>query len=735
MTSPASGSLSRIPYSSYWRQLGLLRPSPTGMLVCNESGNVVWANDGLSEETRDSAASLLERVLDKAPPENGEKMSHISNDSCHVHAVPVRGGTGDLVGLIGVLLPISSNSVTRNVKKLEQILCAIAESVAREGDLIDELDAMATELALRYEELNLLYKIADDGEFGRSECEQILGELVRNCGSHLESSVSAIILLQQNITIFHSHVRKFAAGVSEALEALKQEICPWVTANRRHLVFNGETEKLRFSFTRDLRGKLIACPVLNEIGNAYGMIAVVRSETEADFTTGDRRLLEMVATKAEKVLQLSYDPLTGLMNRNEFLRILDKCLATSHSRGSQYCLLIIKIDHLRVVNDAFGHEAGDALLSYVSTVLRTETEQDTNVVSRVGGDHFAILTPGRSSNEGQDLARRVAKSIASTPFCWKESRRNIAVCVGLADMDRHTQRAKSILYAAEIACDVARSFNTDRIAVYNEGHPLFREKREDMRWVGLIQDALVNDQFEIHCQKIQTVDGVEHGAVFNEVLLRLRDDAGRICTPGQFMPAAERFYLMPEIDRWVVKNLLQFLSRARNEAGGGSRLWSINLSGQTLSDDGFLSFVTEKLSEYGIPPESICFEITETAAVSNIDRAQRLIDSLRALGCRFSLDDFGTGLSSFGYLKSLQIDHIKIDGSFVRDVLRDNTSEAVVSSIIHLGHVLGIQVTAEWVEDDAIKQKLKSLGADFLQGYGVSKPLKIEEWLRASRDK
>lgn len=297
-------------------------------------------------------------------------------------------------------------------------------------------------------------------------------------------------------------------------------------------------------------------------------------------------------------------------------------------------------------------------------------------------------------------------------------------------MDRHTQRAKTILYTAEIACDVAQSLNPDRIAVYNERDPLFLERREDLRWVGLIQDALLNDDFSIYCQKIESVKEDISGPHFQEILLRLRDDAGGISTPGQFMPAAERFYLMPDIDRWVVKNLFQFLSKVHTETEFRGHLWSINLSGQTLSDDGFLGFVTDELSTNGIPPENICFEITETAAVTNIDRAQRLIDSLRAIGCRFSLDDFGTGLSSFGYLKSLQVDHIKIDGSFVRDVLQNKTSEAVVSSIIHLGHVLGMQVTAEWVEDGVIKQKLNDLGVDFLQGYGVSKPLAIEEWLR-----
>ncbi len=730
MTKSASGSLSKIGYSSFWRQLGSLRPSPTGMLVCNESGSVVWANDELPEETRDSAASLLERLLDNGSLENGEKVSHFSNNSYQVHAVPVHAGSGDLVGLIGVVLPPNSKAVSRNAKKLEQILFGIAESVARERDLIGELDAMAEELALRYEELNLLYNVTDDGEVEQSECEQTLNDLVRACGQHLDSSVAAIILPRQSIAVSYAPESESPDSERNSLKILEREVCPWVTANLRQLVFNSKKDSLRATVAPSLEGKLMACPVLNELGNAYGIIAAIRPETEADFTTGDRRLLEVVATKAEKVIQLSYDPLTGLMNRNEFIRNLSGSLAAAHSCGSRYCVLVMEIDHLKIVNDAFGHEAGDALISYVTDVLRRQIDIGKNVVSRIGGGHFAISILGSTSSEGQHLAGNLAKAIASTPFCWRESRRNITVSTGIAVMDRHTQRAKTILYTAEIACDVAQSLNPDRIAVYNERDPLFLERREDLRWVGLIQDALLNDDFSIYCQKIESVKEDISGPHFQEILLRLRDDAGGISTPGQFMPAAERFYLMPDIDRWVVKNLFQFLSKVHTETEFRGHLWSINLSGQTLSDDGFLGFVTDELSTNGIPPENICFEITETAAVTNIDRAQRLIDSLRAIGCRFSLDDFGTGLSSFGYLKSLQVDHIKIDGSFVRDVLQNKTSEAVVSSIIHLGHVLGMQVTAEWVEDGVIKQKLNDLGVDFLQGYGVSKPLAIEEWLR-----
>ncbi len=704
------------------------------MIVCNEFGDVVWANEELTDELRDSAASLLGPLLDNSFKKNGEKVTCLSNERHFVHAVKLHGGSGDLVGLIGVLTPSNFKVVTRSANKLEQMLCAMAESVGRERDLIGELDAMAAELALRYEELNLLYNVRDDNEAEQSECEQILEDLVRACGQHLESSVTAIILPQQNIAVSYAPATVPPESQAVTLKILQREICPWVSANRRQLVINDSKESLQATVAPSLEGKLMACPVLNELGKAYGIISAIRPVTQADFTTGDRRLLEVVATRAEKVLQLSYDPLTGLMNRNEFIRNLESSLATARSRGSQFCVLVMEIDHLRIVNDAFGHEAGDALISYVTDVLRRQVEIEKTVVARVGGGHFAIAIPGYSTNDGRRVARNLAKAIASTPFCWRESRRNITTSCGIAVMDRQTQRAKNILYTAEIACEVAQGLNPDRIAVYKESDPLFLEKREDMRWVGLIQEALLNDQFVIYCQKIEAVNSADPVDVFNEILLRLRNESGDVFTPGQFLPAAERFYLMPDIDRWVVRNLFRFLSQAQNDLQNYRQLWSVNLSGQTLSDDGFLSFVTDELHAQGIPPEIICFEVTETAAVTNIDRAQRLIDSLSAIGCQFSLDDFGTGLSSFSYLKSLQIDQIKIDGSFVQDVHQNRTSEAVVSSIIHLGHVLGMQVTAERVENNAIKQKLMNLGADFLQGYGVSKPLEINEWFRSCQN-
>jgi diguanylate cyclase (GGDEF)-like protein len=735
MTTSASGSLDKIGYSSYWSQLGCLRPSPRGMLVVNEAGEIVWTNDELSEETRRSAASLLGGFLGDTPDKNGNKVRCVSKDSCHIHAVPVCGGSGDALGLIGIVLPAKSKGKRRNSSKLEPLLCTIAESVARESDLIAELDAMANELALRYEELNLFYSVAEKEEAEQSECERTLRELVGSCGSHLEATVAAVILPQQNIVISDSPKSDACENSSHLLQLLEREVCPWVAANRRQLVINDTEESMHATAAPSLKGKLMACPVLNELGSACGIIAVVRLDSSHDFTTGDRRLLEVVATRAEKILQLSFDALTGLMNRSEFIRTLDRAMAAAHSRGSQFCLLVMEIDHLRVVNEAFGHQAGDALLIYVAGVLRERFGADGNIVARIGGAHFAILIPKSTSDDGNAVAMNLAKAVASRPFCWRESRRNITISIGLAGMDCRTERAKPVLYAAEIACEVAGGLGTNRISVYKESDPLFLEKREDMRWVGLIQSALANDRFALYCQNIEPVDGAAPDSVSGEILLRLRNDSGDVCAPGQFMPAAERFYLMPEIDRWVVTSLFKLLSKSQDAIRARRQLWSINLSGQTLSDDGFLGFVTQELQTYGIPPEQICFEITETAAVTHLDRAQRLIHSLRAIGCRFSLDDFGTGLSSFGYLKSLPLDYIKIDGSFVRDILRDNTSEAVVSSIVHLGRKLGIQVTAEWVEGDAVKEKVASLGVDFVQGSAVGGPFALDEWVRARQDR
>lgn len=727
----ASEALSKVAYSSYWRQLSSVRPPPVGMLICDASGRVVWSNTEMQADARNSAALLLERALEGACLRNLASVNQINGGNYLVRTAPVCTGAGDLVGLIGVVLSFRPATEAPRADELDQILGGIAESVAREGDLIRELNAMATELAFRYEELNLLYNIADDKEIEQSECERTLRELLRACGSHLESDVAAIILPQQNILSYYTSDPGLLDESRSPIQILSNEVYPWIVANRRQLVFNKSDEPLCVKVCPGLAGKLMACPVLNELGNAYGIIAVLRPDTAPDFTTSDRRLLEVVATKAEKVLQLSFDALTGLMNRNEFLRILDKSLATAHSRGSQYCLLVVEIDHLKIINDAFGHEAGDALLRYVAGVFRAQFDQDKSVISRIGGDHFAVLMPSRSLADGRGVAKTLAKVIGSTPFSWRESRRNITVSIGLAAMDRRVQRAKTALYAAEIACDAARELNTDRVAIYNEDDPVFLEKREDIRWIGQIQDALASDRFTLYCQKIECVSKASPNIVYHEILLRLKDGSENLFSPAQFLPAAERYYLMPQIDRWVLRTLFKSLSSMNGRYVQDAHLWSVNLSGQTLSDDGFLHFVTDQLSTYGISPTSICFEITETAAVANIDRAQRLIDGLRSFGCWFSLDDFGTGLSSFGYLKSLQIDHLKIDGSFIRDILQNKTSEAVVSSIIHLGHVLGVKVIAEWVEDSSIRETLERLGIDFVQGFGVGRPLAIEEWFRA----
>ncbi len=422
--------------------------------------------------------------------------------------------------------------------------------------------------------------------------------------------------------------------------------------------------------------------------------------------------------------QASHDDLTGLFNRREFERRLAKAVSEVDSGTNGHALCYMDLDQFKIVNDTCGHIAGDELLRRFAAILR-ENIRDTDTVARFGGDEFAVLFERCDVEVAKRIAEKLLNRVRAYRFTWGDYTFDVGVSIGLVSITSSEQSITDIMSAADVACYSAKEAGRNRTHVYNLGDAELKQRHGEMRWVSRLGKALDENRFRLHCQKIAPVADPARGPPHYELLIRLLDEEGKLIPPLAFIPAAERYNLMTSIDRWVVRKALETI--AQNASVTRSWLFSINLSGQSLSEDNFLKFVMDAFDKTGVPPTQICFEITETTAMRNLARATHFIAVLKGMGCRFSLDDFGTGLSSFGYLKTLKVDFLKIDGSFVRHIASDSVNRAVVESANQIGHAMGIQTVAEFVENDEVLRILRDIGVDFAQGYGVAKPQPLED--------
>jgi diguanylate cyclase (GGDEF)-like protein/PAS domain S-box-containing protein len=418
----------------------------------------------------------------------------------------------------------------------------------------------------------------------------------------------------------------------------------------------------------------------------------------------------------------SHDILTGLVNRAEFETRLERALKSAKAREASYALCYLDLDQFKIVNDSCGHSAGDALLGQLGALLKAKIRwRDT--LARLGGDEFGVLLESCSLDEAMKTAEVLRAAIGEFKFMWDDRSFRLGVSIGVVPITADNEDVAALLSAADSACAAAKEAGRNRIHSFQENDIDLMRRRREMQWAARINNALEENRFELFRQTIQPLQADEDGAHY-EILLRMRDETGGIIAPGLFIEAAERYSITPHIDRWVIKNAFRWLV---SEADERERLilCSINLSGQSLGDEKFLPFVVDQFQMSGLDATKICFEITETAAIASYSQANRFINALKELGCKFALDDFGTGLSSFGYLKHFPVDYLKIDGSFVKEILHDPIDREMVRSINEIGHLTGKQTIAEFAENEEIITMLKGMGIDYAQGYGVAEPKRV----------
>jgi diguanylate cyclase (GGDEF)-like protein/PAS domain S-box-containing protein len=436
-----------------------------------------------------------------------------------------------------------------------------------------------------------------------------------------------------------------------------------------------------------------------------------------------RDVTDIVTMTHQMAYQATHDALTGLINRHAFETCLRQALDRAKRDNSQHVLCYLDLDQFKIVNDTCGHVAGDQLLKQLTALLCSHIRH-TDILSRLGGDEFGLILQDCSIDDACAVVEELRRAIKDCRFLWEDKTFEIGVSIGVVPLVADSGDLATTLSAADSACFFAKEQGRNRIQVYQSDDKVVAQRHGEMQWVYRITRALAEERFCLYFQSIMPLLTPQVGRVHGEILLRMIDEQGQLVSPATFIPAAERYNLMPSIDRWVIRTAFKTMAQTLPEAPDKTAVVgvSINLSGQSLCDDHLLEFVIEQFRHSGIAAERVCFEITETAVIANLARAMHLITSLRELGCRFALDDFGSGLSSFAYLKRLPVDYLKIDGSFVRGMLENPIDYAIVDSINQIGHVMGILTIAEFVENAAILARLRALGVDYAQGYGIARP-------------
>jgi len=434
--------------------------------------------------------------------------------------------------------------------------------------------------------------------------------------------------------------------------------------------------------------------------------------------------------KAETALNYitNYDPLTNLVNRSELERRLERGLMLSQERNQAHVFLYIDIDQFKIINDTAGHVAGDELIRQLAGKFKKHI-RESDTLARLGGDEFGVLLENCAVNHAKEIAKKILEMISEFRFYWEGRNYLIGASIGFVEINQQNVSSVSeILSAADIACYTAKDQGGNRIKVYRKYDYEMTKRYGDMQWVSIINEAIENDSFRLYRQSIFPVKKTSKVSERCEFLLRMLSKDGTLKRPDAFIPAAERYKLMPKIDRWVIENVFIYLSKKYSQTPtekSDIAQYFINISGMSLSDSSFYEFVREKIAQYKIPSHTICFEVTETAAIEHLSNAVEFINKIRADGCYFALDDFGSGVSSFAYLRTIPVDFIKIDGTFITHMEEQPMDRAIVESINHIGHIAGKQTIAEFVENSETLDQLRDIGVDFVQGFGLEKPVPL----------
>lgn len=685
----------------------------------------VWSSDGAEDyEINDYVAGLPDEIMSGADPDSTILRRTLASGRTLL-VLPVFGGKDESLGiLVTAFSKNAGKSSSFDPAVLQSKLKPAAQIIGETFRLNQDLGVAEEQAAIYDRELAFIYQI-DEKIHGAARSHASLAQLVGQGGKFLNIAYSILLMPSKRIRISatHSSWKDVNRKVLDKylIDALFQEI----EGQRSPVIF--EIPAVDGSDKPWERGyQALLCPILDKAGNVEGMLAQLGRVNGESFDPSHMRFMSHIGRKVEYLIEQWFDAMTGLMNRAGFEAQLHESKAALEGSDDAHQIIYFDLDNLQLVNDTFGHVAGDEVIIRFAQLLEEMLPKNA-VATRLTEDDFVILLTHSTVEQAMEVAEKVRASGDELRYLQGDKSLQVTVSIGISEFTSKTSEGTAMT-AARLACDSAKDHGRDRVEVYEEDNQSVIRRYDDMHLVSQIQQTLDSDGFEIKAQPIVSLRDQDKITRY-EILLRMNDNRGNRIASKAFFSAAERYQLMPQIDRWVVSNTLARLSAYTDFLKQDRGIFAINLSGQSLGDDDILNFVEFEIESSGVPWESICFELTESAAVSNRNKAQAFIDTLRKRGCKFSLDDFGAGLSSFAYLKNFKVDTLKIDGGFIRDITENRISESMVAAITQVAKVMGLETVAEYVESTETKELITKLGVDCAQGFAVGKPVPLDDVL------
>jgi len=685
----------------------------------------IWSSDGADDYEIDNfIADIPDDILSGTDPDS-DFLRRTLTSGRTLLLLPVHSGDNTALGvLVSVFSKNAGKSSWFNPSLLTNILQPAVQIIGETLRLNHEM-SLANERANDAEnELKLVYQV-DEKIHGTSRSHAGLAQLIGQSGRFLGISYSVLLLPSKRIRISATHSTWKGVNRKAVDKYLLETLFNKLDGQHEPVVF--EIPPVAGSDNPAEQGyQAMLCPLVDKSGNVEGVLAQLGKVNKQQFESSEMRFMSHIVRKVEYVIQQSFDTMTGLMNRAGFEAQLHESMKGLSGPDDAHQLIYFDMDNLQLVNDTFTRTAGDEVIVRFAQLIEEHLPKNA-VATRLTGDDFVILLTHSGVDEALELTKEIRKGSSVLRYLQGDKSLQVTLSIGISALT--TKRSEGdALTAARIACDSAKEHGRDRVEVYDQSNQSIIQRYDDMYLVSEIQKKLDGDGFKLMAQPIVALSDDKSGSRF-EILLRMKDNKGNRVSSSAFFSAAERYQLMPQIDRWVISNTLARLAEHTEYLKETGSIFAINLSGQSLGDDDILHFVEDEIESSGVPAESLCFEVTESAAVSSRNKAQAFIDTLKERGCKFSLDDFGAGLSSFAYLKSFNVDTLKIDGSFIRDITGNRISESMVAAITQVAKVMELETVAEYVETDETKLLVEKLGVDYAQGHAVGKPTSFDDVL------
>jgi len=707
-------------FEPYGRLLRVLMPSLRGIVVHDGFANLVWSSDGWDPaDDNDVVKAAIANALSDGAEYAG--IVHTPDADRAIYSFAIRGEKSELLGVVSLIVrPSNGHSEPRPLQTVRQLVQPALECLRRELALRSRLGNREREIDARERNIDAVLEISSPKAASASDNDEF-GLILNTALERVNCALAALWVPDKNISL--SMTRSGQPMSPESLKRAQHHLMAWMQLQQRTLVVN-HISKVASAVAAPY--KILACPVRHPSGRVMGMLALYNPPSAADFDGHQTRVAEVLAKRATSILRAQYDTSTGLMTRQAFESQASALLGATAS-ASIHIILYLDIDRLHIINETFGMHVGDDVIVAVAECMARALPPGA-LAARISGDRLAALIPNSTMDAAAVVAEKIRASAAAIVPRAGQGSFEASVCVGVAPIGRSDHPLAHALATAEIACKAAKDRGRNRVEMFQDSDHSIIRRHTDVMVIGKLRDALANDSFRLDAQPILPLHG-SYGRPRFELLIRMLGDRGEVIPPSKFLSAAERYQLMPTVDRWVVHRSCELLGAHSASVGEDIARFAINLSGQSLQDESFLDFVIAEIKSSRLPPDVLCFELTETATIGNLAKAQSFIRSLQDLGCQFALDDFGTGVSSLAYLKDLSVNYLKIDGSFVRDALTNSRSESMIKAIAQLAKAMCMETIAEYVETDPLRVRMADLGVDYGQGFAMGKAQPLEDLL------